>query len=148
MTGFETQNQAYNYLLSAGYIDEKDDDGSYVDELAQNPWAVSAWYWANNPKVQIADESYIPLNDYVMNVRSEDTFVFTVGLPYVCECFVNGIDTPGIDDRHHYIARGDMNWYVDSDNNLVVDTEKYATIDRFDELKNIYNLLMNEQEWI
>ena len=146
----DKHKEAYDFLLKYGYI--KDDDpvksaeDGYVSALAQNPWAVSAWYWACLEKVKYNKKLTIPLNEYVISViESDDYKYFSVGLPYVCEAFVYGVADGGeIDTKHHLIARGDENWdvnietekveYDEGDNDFIFDS-----IERYEDFKNTFN---------
>ena len=136
--------------MKYGYI--KDDDpvksaeDGYVSALAQNPWAVSAWYWACLEKVKYNKKLTIPLNEYVISViESDDYKYFSVGLPYVCEAFVYGVADGGeVDVKHHLIARGDENWnvnietekveYDDGNNDFIFDS-----IERYEDFEIIFN---------
>lgn len=149
VTYVDKHKEAYDYLIQHGYITDDDpaesEKDGYVKALAQNPWAVSAWYWTHEIKVGKS----LSLNDYVVSViESDDYNYFSLGLPFVCEAFVNG-KAPGgeIDDIHHFLARGtDKEWTVED--NIKNDTDwlifdgnntGYSSIDRFGELENNYN---------
>jgi hypothetical protein len=145
VTHLDNQRRAYEELYARGYVGELDADGSYVNELAQSPWAVSAWYWSMNPTLEDGSS----LNEYVVNViNSEEYKGFTIGLPYVCEAFVNGKETREIDDYHHLIARGMVdNWTVDSYGYLWINNTntQLPSILRFNEMANSFRLIMEDK---
>jgi hypothetical protein len=89
------------------------------------------------------------LNEYVVNViNSEEYKGFTIGLPYVCEAFVNGKETREIDDYHHLIARGMVdNWTVDSYGYLWINNTntQLPSILRFNEMANSFRLIMEDK---
>ncbi len=143
VTYVETHEEAYEYLIGNGYITDDNPELSvengYVDALAQNPWAVSAWYWAYFKKVKKGND-YIPLNECVVNViHSPDYKDITMGLPYVCEAFVIGMASGGTtNDIHHKLARGEGTWEIKTENdhnyiyNKADETEKTELISRAD----------------
>lgn len=154
VTGLEKQKKAYNDLKDWGYITDDEglgnDENGYVDVLVQNPWAVSAWYWA---WYGVVDSGKIPLNDYVVSVRADDDYNhFSLGLPYVCEAFVNGKSgDKKIDDIHHFIARGtDIEWDVKCNDGNKKDwlyyngiNQNFSSIDRFNELSDNYKNIID-----
>lgn len=147
VTYVNKHKEVYDYLVQQGYIFDDNPvesikDG-YVSALAQNPWAVSAWYWTYEKKV-----GNLSLNDYVTSViESDDYNEFSLGLPFVCEAFVNGRAPGGeVDSIHHVIARGtDKSWTVEDnaggDNNWLWFNgvnSGYSSISRFEDFKDSY----------
>lgn len=153
VTFLATQKKAYKYLVEHNYIEPSEsanDTNGYVDALAQNPWAVSVWYWAKHPKTG----ENLTLNQYVVNAMKDDDFEkFSVGLPFVCESFNYGTVTAEANEYLHDIARGkngEFNTYYNSQceyNCLMVtidDDTLYSnikTIERYADFNEAYKRL-------
>lgn len=162
VTHFETQREAYTYLVENNYIEpseEANDDNGYVSALAQNPWAVSAWYWSKYPKTG----NGLSLNQYVVKVMQDEDFVkFSVGLPFVCESFNYGTVTDAADKYLRLIARGkeiqfDTVYNPDLDYDCLsvaidgnINTTEIKAIERYSDFsktyKGIEDLLENNYE--
>ncbi|MDE6742687.1 MAG: hypothetical protein K2J95_02265 [Lachnospiraceae bacterium] len=125
----DIQRACLQYIYDMYGIEETiTDQEGYAKEVAEYPWAASAWFWAILLKVGKYDPQ--TLNSYVMERLEENGGKLTLGIVLTAECFVHGDVNPDIrvggytlDDALHVIARYDSlrlndekdngGWYVE-----------------------------------
>lgn len=145
----DIQRACLRYIYDMYGIEETiADQMGYAEEVAEYPWAASAWYWAN----YLVVDGKQPLNSYVMERLDDNGGELTLGIVLTAECFVHGnVDSEKnncngytIDDALHVIARYDSlrldnengGWYVCQNENNNKDYRLCISIETMEYFKN------------